>query len=530
MKLTSHVDAIERAVRALGAFPLPRERIGVSQMKTLIRSCFVLPVLVVAFISATQTTVAQQVQFYVHELEDLPEPDSGKFHVHGTNENLIASGVWNSSTGPRGFFYQLIEDAGSPSGYFGQYNGLSTVLDLPADWTGTRCYQINNLGIGIGLAHLATGELKGFWFDLTSSPPGWNWVPEPNVPGGSPRIFTRHLNDDGDIIVAFEGTTGDLEGYVFNPILGEPPEYLYDQAGQPIILENRPIITDNRVVIGNLKDDLGVVQAFTWESAQPLQVHGHDAYVFGANNPGQFTGEVGPNGFLYEPLTNSLDLLDLITDMGGAINDDGDIVGVLDGEANAFLYRDGNLILLDDIVVGDNAQFFRDSTNILFSYANTGLLTNRNATGYGLFSCRAEIVSTAGSGKNKTTVVDQRHFILIPEELPPPPNPLIVASADTPKSIPDNNTTGVTSTIGVAHDVTITNLTVTLNISHPRMSDLQATLIGPNGTVPLTNLTGLNNVDNFDGTSSQGNWRVKVVDRVRKQTGTLNGWTLSIEH
>ena len=143
----------------------------------------------------------------------------------------------------------------------------------------------------------------------------------------------------------------------------------------------------------------------------------------------------------------------------------------------------------------------------------------------------ALIVSTTGSGRNKTTVVDQRPFILIPEELPPPPNPLIVASADTPKSIPDNNANGVTSTIGVAHDVTITNLTVTLNISHPRLSDLQATLIGPNGTsVPLTNLTGLNDVNNFDGGSSQGNWRVKVVDLVKKQTGTLNGWTLTIEY
>jgi hypothetical protein len=121
-------------------------------------------------------------------------------------------------------------------------------------------------------------------------------------------------------------------------------------------------------------------------------------------------------------------------------------------------------------------------------------------------------------------------FLLIPE-IVSVPNPLVKSSSDTPTSIPDNNVIGATSTVSVAEDVTISNLSVTLNISHPRMSDLSATLIGPNGTeVPLASLTAANDINTFDNVSCLGDWRVKVVDSVKKQTGTVNGWTMRIEH
>jgi subtilisin-like proprotein convertase family protein len=106
----------------------------------------------------------------------------------------------------------------------------------------------------------------------------------------------------------------------------------------------------------------------------------------------------------------------------------------------------------------------------------------------------------------------------------------VYSSIDTPLSIPDNNATGVSSNIAVPEDLTIANLSVTLNISHPRPSDLQASLIGPNSAVvPLPILNGINDIAAFNGTSSQGTWTVKVVDSVNKKTGTLNGWTLTIE-
>ncbi len=135
-------------------------------------------------------------------------------------------------------------------------------------------------------------------------------------------------------------------------------------------------------------------------------------------------------------------------------------------------------------------------------------------------------------------------------------------SADTPLSIPDNNSAGVSSTLVINDDAIISDVNITLNVTHPWIGDLAITLTSPNGTdVTLvssrfdegdnyTNTTFDDDATNtiassgsapytgsfkaeeslslFNGESSNGNWRLKVVDDGPADIGTLDSWTLEI--
>lgn len=111
--------------------------------------------------------------------------------------------------------------------------------------------------------------------------------------------------------------------------------------------------------------------------------------------------------------------------------------------------------------------------------------------------------------------------------------------------IPDNNTTGVTSTITVPDGGSILNVLASVNITHTYKGDLKVSLISPqNTTVVLHNRTG-GSADNiittydtptpvdgpgtmndFDTQSPTGVWSLKVQDLAGADLGTLNQWCL----
>jgi subtilisin-like proprotein convertase family protein len=111
-------------------------------------------------------------------------------------------------------------------------------------------------------------------------------------------------------------------------------------------------------------------------------------------------------------------------------------------------------------------------------------------------------------------------------------------------AIPDNNTTGITSTITVPATGTVTNIRVRVDITHTFKGDLEVSLIGPdNTTVLLHNRTG-SSTDNiqtvfadltapaqaltaFNGKAINGAWKLKVRDLAATDTGTLNFWEIS---
>jgi subtilisin-like proprotein convertase family protein len=123
-------------------------------------------------------------------------------------------------------------------------------------------------------------------------------------------------------------------------------------------------------------------------------------------------------------------------------------------------------------------------------------------------------------------------------------NQVLTSSAAPALAIPDNNTTGATSTINVAASQTITSVSVTVGITHTYQGDLEVALIGPdNTTVLLHNRTGtgtdnINTTYNittrsaqalsaFTGKNTSGAWKLRVRDLASADTGTLNSWKIT---
>jgi Zn-dependent metalloprotease/subtilisin-like proprotein convertase family protein len=124
---------------------------------------------------------------------------------------------------------------------------------------------------------------------------------------------------------------------------------------------------------------------------------------------------------------------------------------------------------------------------------------------------------------------------------PPPPPGCIngtQAATDVPKAIPDNNATGVTSTLNVVGDGTVASLALNLNLTHTFRGDLVVTLTAPDGTAfSVSNRAG-GSADNiiltnsaiaaFNGHTAAGAWKLKVVDAAAQDVGTINSWSLNI--
>jgi subtilisin family serine protease/PKD repeat protein len=109
-------------------------------------------------------------------------------------------------------------------------------------------------------------------------------------------------------------------------------------------------------------------------------------------------------------------------------------------------------------------------------------------------------------------------------------------SSDTPIAIPDNDAAGITSTITVAEDLTLGELSAEVHITHTFIGDLVVTLVGPGGQELVLHDRAGGAADNLhqtfvvsgaEGLRSAGAWQLKVSDRAGLDVGTLDSWTLS---
>ncbi|MFO0660896.1 MAG: proprotein convertase P-domain-containing protein [Polyangiaceae bacterium] len=134
-------------------------------------------------------------------------------------------------------------------------------------------------------------------------------------------------------------------------------------------------------------------------------------------------------------------------------------------------------------------------------------------------------------------------------------------SNTTATAIPDANTTGITTSVTVPAGYTINKVAVVFNITHTWDSDLAITLISPantsfdatsgngssgdnytntvldstcstavtSGSAPFTGCyTPEATFSSLVGSSATGTWKLKVVDSVSSDTGTLTNWTLAL--
>ena len=103
-------------------------------------------------------------------------------------------------------------------------------------------------------------------------------------------------------------------------------------------------------------------------------------------------------------------------------------------------------------------------------------------------------------------------------------------------SITDHNT--IQDAITVDRSGTATSVSVAVDISHTYIGDLVVDLTAPDGTSQtLHSRAGgsANDIDqtytpDFDGTGIAGDWILRVSDRAGGDTGTLDSWTLTIDH
>lgn len=152
------------------------------------------------------------------------------------------------------------------------------------------------------------------------------------------------------------------------------------------------------------------------------------------------------------------------------------------------------------------------------------------------------------------------HSTVINRTGSPNPFPYSFYSRSPFKTIPDNNTAGVTDTILISGTPGfVSSVEVFLSIQHTYIGDLSISLTSPSGTTK--NLTAKNagsgknilsffadnfsylpsstsylppwgfikpiaTFGNFDGTLAQGNWVIKCVDDAGSDFGVLQGWGL----
>jgi subtilisin-like proprotein convertase family protein len=105
---------------------------------------------------------------------------------------------------------------------------------------------------------------------------------------------------------------------------------------------------------------------------------------------------------------------------------------------------------------------------------------------------------------------------------------------DTEVEVPDNDRTGVTSTIEIANGGKIKAFAVTVDITHTYRGDLLVVLERNGQTYPLHRNSGgsrddLNEtwtVDGVAGSELRGTWTLKIADHARRDVGNLNSWSI----
>ncbi|HNT00325.1 MAG TPA: proprotein convertase P-domain-containing protein [Polyangiaceae bacterium] len=104
-------------------------------------------------------------------------------------------------------------------------------------------------------------------------------------------------------------------------------------------------------------------------------------------------------------------------------------------------------------------------------------------------------------------------------------------------AIPDNDPKGLTSSIVVAKGGTISAMSVAVDITHTYSGDITIKLVREGGGEVVLqdrdggsehNIKRVFGISDFNGQDAVGTWKLVVIDNAKLDTGTLNGWTLSI--
>jgi subtilisin-like proprotein convertase family protein len=104
-------------------------------------------------------------------------------------------------------------------------------------------------------------------------------------------------------------------------------------------------------------------------------------------------------------------------------------------------------------------------------------------------------------------------------------------------SIPDNNTTGISSTLTISDDIRINDLKVTIDLTHTWVGDLTVTLSNGTATQTLHDRAGgsQRNIHTtfptraFQNANARGTWTLTVKDTASRDVGTLDAWSVVVD-
>jgi subtilisin-like proprotein convertase family protein len=142
------------------------------------------------------------------------------------------------------------------------------------------------------------------------------------------------------------------------------------------------------------------------------------------------------------------------------------------------------------------------------------------------------------------------------------PDCTVFTSTNVPITIPTTANVTVNSTLSVASTNTISDVNVTMNVSHTWVNDMTITLISPTGTqvqlvaqpctsdsllninatfddsgAPLTcqvnpaisgTVQPLQSLAAFNGQNMNGTWTLRILDSFNQDGGTINSWSLRL--
>ncbi len=110
-------------------------------------------------------------------------------------------------------------------------------------------------------------------------------------------------------------------------------------------------------------------------------------------------------------------------------------------------------------------------------------------------------------------------------------------SSDVPKSIPDDDESGVSSTLAIDASGSARNAKISLRIAHTYVGDLRVVLVAPSGKEIALHQNGggaaddlvLNDVDlpGLNGENITGTWNLRAIDNANADTGQIVSWRLT---
>ena len=123
------------------------------------------------------------------------------------------------------------------------------------------------------------------------------------------------------------------------------------------------------------------------------------------------------------------------------------------------------------------------------------------------------------------------------------PGRWLTAQSSNAQAIPDNDPQGLTAAVQIAEAATVQDISVTIDIDHGYLGDLEISIVAPSGEAVLLqgrtlgvkkklqttySVTTTPALQLLLGVGGQGRWQLQVVDTIAGDTGTLKSWQLKL--